>query len=308
MKKLIFTCFCSTLLICTGAFAATQQYDRNVSKFSAIDISGPFSVSLVRGSESRVLLSVEEDYIDYVICNVKSSVLSIGLDERKVPSEVKKKFRGRGTPDPVFSAVIYVPDLIQTLTMSGKAVLREAAEVFDKSGVSFTLEGNCELKHLSVDTQNFSLAMQNKAAADISVSCRESHVETGNAASLKYEEESENSSFSLSGNCKLSVSSKTKLMNIASKGNCSMKLSGSGDKAVYNISGTSEVDASGFEVPDAEVTMQSVCKLTQAAYKSLTVNLSGGSSLYFAGEPSVTIENIKSATMSRTGSRNAGRI
>ena len=57
------------------------------------------------------------------------------------------------------------------------------------------------------------------------------------------------------------------------------------------------MDAASFEVPDAEVKMSSVSKLTEAAYKTLKVNLNGGSTLYFINDPSVTIENIRSATM-----------
>ena len=308
MKKLIYTCLCCALLISTGAAAATRQYSRTLSQFSAIDISGPFSVSLVRGGDYRALLTVEEEYIDYVICNVKGSVLSLGLDERKVPSDVKKKFRGKGTPDPVFEAVVYVPELLQGLTMSGKAVLSDTEDLFDKSRTTFSLSGNCVVMPISLSTLTFSLTMQNKASADIAVTCKESFVEAGNTSVLKYEEECDNSSYTLSGNCKVSSVCRNKLVNITTKANCSMSISGTSDRAVYTISGTSEVDASRLEVPDANVTMQSVCKLNQAAYRSLTVNLSGGSSLFFAGDPSVTIENIKSATMSRSSGSRVSRL
>ena len=193
MKKLIYTCLCCALLISTGAAAATRQYSRTLSQFSAIDISGPFSVSLVRGGDYRALLTVEEEYIDYVICNVKGSVLSLGLDERKVPSEVKKIFRGKGTPDPVFEAVVYVPELLQGLTMSGKAVLSDTEDLFDKSRTTFSLSGNCGVMPISVSTLTFSMTMQNKASADIAVTSKESFVEAGNTSVLKYEEECDNS-------------------------------------------------------------------------------------------------------------------
>ena len=86
-------------------------------------------------------------------------------------------------------------------------------------------------------------------------------------------------------------------------------ISGSGNRAEFDINGTSEVDASAFEVPDAVVKMSSVSKLTEAAYKSLRVNLNGGCTLYFLNDPSVTIENIRSATMTPdTSSRKSVRL
>ena len=36
--------------------------------------------------------------------------------------------------------------------------------------------------------------------------------------------------------------------------------------------------------------------------RSLKVNLNGGASLYFANEPSITIDSIKSSTMARSSS------
>ena len=88
-----------------------------------------------------------------------------------------------------------------------------------------------------------------------------------------------------------------------------MSVSGSGNTAVFDLNGTSEVDAFGFEVPDATVTMTSVCKLGESAYRNLIVNLNGGSSLYFANEPTVSIENIKSSTMTRaSGARGVTKL
>ena len=111
------------------------------------------------------------------------------------------------------------------------------------------------------------------------------------------EQQSEESEYSLQGTSKVVSYCTTEKLSVSTKSNCYMVVSGSGNKAEFNINGTSEVDAASFEVPDAEVKMSSVSKLTEAAYKTLKVNLNGGSTLYFINDPSVTIENIRSATM-----------
>lgn len=299
MKKLIVSLLCISLLVSgMGAAAATRQYSRHLSPFKSIEVSGQFTVSLVRGSDYRALLSVEEAYIDYVTCEVQGSSLVISLAERKVPSEVKRQFRGKGTPDPVFSAVVYVPDLLQGVTLSEKAVLQDTEDLFDKSRVSFELSDNAVVKPLKISSLSFNLTARNKSSADFDVTCKECSVEAFNSAQLKIvEQQSEESEYSLQGTSKVVSYCTTEKLSVSTKSNCYMVVSGSGNKAEFNINGTSEVDAASFEVPDAEVKMSSVSKLTEAAYKTLKVNLNGGSTLYFINDPSVTIENIRSATM-----------
>ncbi|MBP5720893.1 MAG: DUF2807 domain-containing protein [Bacteroidales bacterium] len=309
MKKLCFTLLCGILLFSAGAGAATGQYSRKLSPFSGVDISGPFEVRMVRGSEYRALLSYEDAYDDYVTCDVVSGILVLSLDERRVPSEVKRQFRGKGTPDPVFSAVIYVPELIQTLSMSGKSVLYDTEDLFDKAKISFDLAENAVMKHMSVSTLNFKVSVRGKASADLTVGCKEFVAETANACVLKVEETSEVSNYYLQGSSRVTAKSETGALNVHTKSNCTMSITGSGNTAEFDINGTSEVDAFGFEVPEATVTMTSVCKLGESAYRSLKVNLSGGSSLYFANEPAVSIENIKSSTMARaSGARGMTRL
>lgn len=309
MKKFCFALVCGVLLFTAVASAATGQYSRSLSPFSGVDISGPFEVRMVCGSEYRALLSYEEAFDDYVVCDVRNGVLTLSLDERKVPGEVKRQFRGKGTPDPVFSAVIYVPDLLQSVILSGKSVLYETEDLFDKAKITFELSENAVLKKMSVSTLAFKVVVRGKASADLVVGCREFVAETANACSLKVEETSEVSSYYLQGSSRVTARSETRALNVHTKSNCTMTISGSGNTADFDINGTSEVDAFGFEVPDATVTMTSVCKLGESAYRNLKVNLNGGSALFFANEPAVSIENIKSSTMSRaSGARGVTKL
>lgn len=309
MKKTLTTLLAVALLSCMGAGAATQQYSITLQPFSDVAISDEFQVSLVRGSDFRALLSVEEAFKDYVTCEVNGSVLNISLDERSVPVDVKRQFRGKGSPDPMFSVVVYVPDLVKSVTLSEKAVLRDTEDLFDKASVSFELSGSSSVKQLTVSSQSVKIKMQQKSSADFKVSCKLLNVETYNSSVLILDETSEESSYSMLGTSKVNSKCRTSHVKVYTKANCTMSLYGSGDSAEFNINGTSEVDASSFEVPDAKVNMSSVCKLSEAAYRTLTVNLNGGCTLLFANNPSFTIENIKSATVSRLGGdRNSSRL
>ena len=290
------------------AVAAVKQTSVSVDPFSALKVSGSFSVSLVRGTDYRVLLSVEEGFMDYVVCGVSAGELTVDLDERFVPAEVKRQFRGKGTPDPVFSAIIYVPEGVKSVALTGKAVLRDTEDVFDNTGVEFSLVDNAAIRQLDLTSQSIIISLQNKSTADIKAICKQLDASTANSSSLSMDETSESASYSLQGSSKIIAKSRGSQVSVKTKANSTMTLVGSGESISYDLSGTSEVNAVDYEVPDARIVMTSVCMLSQAAYKSLTLNLNGGSTLLFAGDPVMKVENIKSSTVSRinggkTGSR-----
>ncbi|MBO4671787.1 MAG: DUF2807 domain-containing protein [Bacteroidales bacterium] len=302
MKKLLTAVFCCAFL---GIAIPSEgkQYSINLSPFSGIRVSDEFKVSILRGAEYRALLTVEEDYMDYVTCAVSGSTLEISLDERKVPSEVKRYYKAKGTPDPAFNVIIYVPDLLRSVVLEDKAVLRDTEDVFDKARVDFELSGSSSIEKLAVSSLLCRISLKNKAGADLSFTGGECSVEASNSSTARIvEHQSEVSRYNLQGTAKVEALCTTATLNVYTKANCTLRVTGSGDKAFFDINGTSEVDASGFEVPEATVCMSSVCKLSEAAYKTLRVNLNGGSTLYFANEPSVTIENIRSASMTRISS------
>ena len=129
MKKLLTTIAALAALGCGLLSAQTVQYSVDLPSFSTVDISGPFEVSLVRGQQPRALISVLEAYKDYVTCSVSDGILSVGLDEKKVPLDVKRQYRGKGTPDPIYSAIVYVPDLLKAV----KPLRRRTGLQYDES-------------------------------------------------------------------------------------------------------------------------------------------------------------------------------
>ncbi|MBO4475930.1 MAG: DUF2807 domain-containing protein [Bacteroidales bacterium] len=302
MKKLLTTIACLAVFASGMLSAQVAQYSLDMQPFSNVDISGPFTASIVRGTQYRVLISVSEAYKPYVICSTEGSSLVLSLDEIRVPLEVRRLFRGKGTPDPVFSAIIYSPDLLQSVNLSGKAILQDTEDIFDKARVTFTLSDNASVKALTLSSLVFKLDMKGKSGADFKVTCRETLVDLANSSTLTIDEQSEDSVYSISGSSKSKVHSATKRLTLGAKGNASMTISGTGDGASFELSSTSEVDASRFEVSDADVRMSSVSRLSVSAANILRVNLNGGSTLLFAGDPAVSIDNIRSATMSRLNS------
>lgn len=299
MKKILVTVLCLAAVFCGRLSAQVSQYSVDLAQFSDIDVSGPFEVSIVRGSQYRALITVLDPYKEYVVCNVGAGKLTLTLDERKVPAEVKRQFRGKGTPDPVFKAIVYVPELLQSVKLSGKAVMQDTEDLFDKARITFVLEDNASVRALYLSSLVFKLDMKGKSSAEFVVTSRETVVNLAGTANLKLEDESEDCIYTLVGSSKARVKSNTRSLTLSAKSNSSMTLVGSGDGATFELAGTSEVDASQFELSDADVRMSSVTRLSVAVDNVLRVNLNGGSTLLFSGDPSVSIDNIRSATMTR---------
>ena len=65
----------------------------------------------------------------------------------------------------------------------------------------------------------------------------------------------------------------------------------------FNLSGPSSVNAEKLECEDANVAMNSLCQLVEAASKTLTVNLSAGATLKYLNSPQINILNIRVSTM-----------
>ena len=311
MKKILTVAVAALLAMCSGALQAqTAQYSIDLEPFSGVAISGPFEVSLVHGTQYRALITVLEPYKEYVVCSVSGGILKLDLDEKKVPSEIKKQFRGKGTPDPFYKAIVYVPDLLRSVNLSGKAVLYDTEDLFDKARVTFTLEGNASLKSLKVSSLMFCLDMKGKSTADFVVSGHESDISLAGSAELELDCETEQCTWNLQGSSKLNASCKAVRFNLNSKGNSNAKVTGTAEEAFFQLSGTSEAEASGLRVSSADVQMSSVCSLSVNALQTLKVNLNGGSTLLFAGDPSIIVDNIRSATMShlKTLGNSSGRL
>ena len=299
MKKyLLISLVAFAAMFCGVLRAQTVQYSLDLEPFSAIEVSGPFRVSLVSGSQYRTLISVLEPYKEFVECSASAGVLSLTLDEKKVPSEIKKKYRAKGTPDPVYDAIIYVPELIRSVHLSGKAVLHDTEDLFDKARASFEVEGNAAIEPLALSSLIISLDVKGKGTADMKVSCRESEVRLAGSGVINLSGDAQECDWQVQGPSKFNANVSGGNLFLAAKGNSDSFLSGTAESAKFDIGGTAEVDASRMEVTSANVTMSSVCKLSVNALQTLKVNLNGGSTLLFAGEPSIVVDNIRSATMS----------
>ena len=77
-----------------------QEKDCEVGEFTAISVSDNLQVVLQEGACAVKLVS-DEALLPYIQVSVRDSILYIEYDEKAVPRDVKKVYRGKNAPVPV---------------------------------------------------------------------------------------------------------------------------------------------------------------------------------------------------------------
>lgn len=299
MKKVILS-IAAVIAAALTMNAQVKQYSFDLTPFNSIEVSNDFEVSVVNGDVYSALLSVDEPYRDYVTCGVNGSVLKVSLDEKKVPSEVKKLYKGKGAVPPTFRVTVTMPDRLQAVKLSGKAVFFEARDVMSHDDVTITLTDNAVVKTMDLEARDVFVNVEKKAYANLAITCDKLSVNAAGSSTVTINQKVKTTDCKVQGASNVTISGSTEALGFNIKGNnAKATLSGQAVNAEYNIGGSANVNASALECDNAVVKMNSICTLNQAASKNLSVDLSGGATLIFSGDPIVRVENIKASTMTR---------
>ena len=120
--------------------------------------------------------------------------------------------------------------------------MKDSEDVYDKARITFSVAGNAVINKLSVSSLAFSLDMKDKSSADFVITCESADINMANSSSLKISEQSKNSVYSIQGSSKTDADIETNEFKLSSKGNSAMTLSGMAQTAIFDMTGTSEVD------------------------------------------------------------------
>lgn len=293
MKKIIILSI--ALLAALSASAQMKTTDYNYSSFKGISVDDDFVVTVMPGSDYQITVQAESQYMQYVTVGVSAGVLEIALDERSVPSEIKRLFKGS---NPQFKATIVTPDPLRNIKLKGKSVVTINGELSSSDRVSIFVGDNAVLKPVKVTAPSCEIELEKKGTADVDYTGDKVTVDASGNSSLNLTRESNESDIQLSGSSNLVMRGSSKTLSISSKGTSKSAINGSADKVQFTLGGTSNINAVGLDVKEAKVDMSGLCSLTEAARNKLTINISGGASLVFDGKPEIEIENIKNASVS----------
>jgi hypothetical protein len=331
MKTLINKLF--AVLICTFSFANGHAFAQEVSyeletktlpvsEFTSFSVEDDFEVSLVKGPQN-VKLTAYRDLMPYVQVYVRGKVLFITYDERSVPKDVKKLYKGgKGGTEPIFQVTISLSEL-NGVTLGNNAVLT-ASDEFVGNRFEMTLGDKTQVKNLNLRVSTATLNMKKNAQAVMTVVAdKKLEVNTDGNANLKLTANApemqlnaagssdwalvatadETVELSTAGSSELIVSVKTKKMVLQTAGSSKMTFSGDADSLEIKGEKSSQVEAKGLAVKTVDANLSGNARVDVSVSKSIQATLVGGSSLYYTGSPSIQIGKIIKSTLAPSGSK-----
>ena len=301
---------------------SAQVTDRDiaVSEFNAINVSDDFEVTVSRGTYG-VRLTVDKDLAPYVEVYVRSRTLYISFDDKAVPKDLRKNYRGKGSITPVFRVMATTPEL-QAVTLADNATLTGVQE-FVSGDFELTAAGKSQVKNLSVTAPSAKIVLRKNAIATLNIKTeRGLEVNTDNNANLKLtftgKELALNADGSsvvvadgpttglnlmTGGSSQVSVTSDTEKVDLTTEGSSKLTLLGKAKEMKVKGSRSSVVDAFAMPLETVEADLANSSSVTVSVSKKVHANLVGGSALYYSGTPVFEIEKIVKSTLAPYGTK-----
>ena len=297
-SKLVVSFILFVSLVCVPLFGQSvrETVHEDLPAFHCIELGGDFALDIEYGKQYRMRLSVEELFADYVMFSALDSTLAVTLDERRVPTEVRRLFRGKEAP--VFRVSVTMPETLRSLELDGRSVLLSADDlVVDPDSFELRVTDNARVASLAFGSGRVALTLDKKADVDMSVTCDSLSVSLAGTADLDLTHHTQVSAFETSGSSTLAVKGETGLLKLNSRGFSKSILNGEAPVVRYKLANSSQVNATLLEVKRAFVEMSGLGSLTQAASEELSVDLSAGATVYFLNDPTIRVIYLKNASL-----------
>ncbi len=301
---------------------SSQLSDKEVavSEFNALNVSDDFEVTVSRGAYG-VRLTVDKELAPYVEVYVRSRTLYVSYDEKSVPKDLKKLYKGKGSLTPVFRVVAYTPEL-QAVSLSDNATLSGVDE-FLTNDFELTAVGKSQVKNLSISASTAKIILKKNAIANLTLKTergvevstdRSSNLKftfTGNELALNADGSSvivadgpcRSMNLMTGGSSQVSVNSDTEALDLTTEGSSKLTLTGKAVEMKVRGSRSSTVDAFAMPLEKVEANLSNSSSVTVSVSKQVSVNLVGGSSLYYSGTPTFQIEKIVKSTLAPYGTK-----
>lgn len=324
INKFLMLVICTSALMMavpvrSGAQTVSQIEEKllPVSEFSSLSVSDDFEVTLVKGAYN-VRLTTDKVLVPYVQVYVRSKVLYITYDEKAVPKDLKKQYKGKNASAPVFRAVVSLPEL-NGLELKDNASL-SASEEFNGNSFTLNLQDKAQVKNLKMNVLTAQLNLKKNSSADLDLFAEQSaEIATEGNTTLKIRVDTPDLNISAansatitlngtSSNLEISTSGSSKIMANETNSTATMKLSGSSevtitggcDTLLLNTDKSATLDGSNYVSRMTEALMNGG-KANVHVNEELSVAISGGSALYYNGMPVFKISKVVKSTLAPYG-------
>lgn len=302
MKNRLITLFICIIALCVSAvFAQAQrssQTSHDFSAFDSLEADYDFNIRVVSSRDYSITMNVENDLKDYIQAYVKNHTLYLKLDEKSMPSDIKKKYRGRRASSPTLDATVYMAEPLASVKLSGSSTLAVEDDIEGRSFV-LDLSENSRVTKLLVDADNVTVTMAGKTEADIVVYADNLKLNAAGNSKVTLEQDTQQMEVVAGGSTQIDVEGETLDVQVTSSGSSKTVLRGKTNGLDVTGSGSSSVDALNLKTSECSVTLSNSSKVYEAATETVHVDLSGNSTLVFDGTPVFDIINVKSSTIQR---------
>lgn len=274
MKKVILMLV--MLAFTVAGYAGDVNKKVKVSSFNGLDISSYFEVTLEKGAQSSVNITVDEELEPYIIAKVNGNVLYLGLRSEDMPRKLRNNNGNR-----TLKAHITMPTL-RKLDLSG-ATSFSTNDSFDEKEFEGDFSGASKVKNLSL--------MVSDAEFDISGACD---------VNLKID--ADKCEFDVSGASMLKLNGSIDYLSMDLSGASKCTMNGESISSKFEVSGASRLDAEEMAVKQLMVDVSGASSTDVYVTESIVLEVSGASSLKYRAAEGVRVtqdEVSKFATVTR---------
>ena len=284
----------ATLLIASASFALaqTRTLEHEYSPFDGVVASNGFKVTIAQSDKYAAKLTVDDVLESYVQCYVKANVLYLSLDDKNIPKEVKKMYKGKNSPEPTLSAIVYLP-ILNSLTLNDDSQFFNTGTL-SAENFSLFLNGTTAINNLNVVAKTALLSVaKNAKLTNANVRTEGNIAVAGDGKGLMtLEYAAENLDVNTAGSADLSING------AAEKGTVNSETLVSGDAKSLVVTGKGTIDASGLKVNEAKLNTNGATVKVSAS-KEIELDLGKGSEVEYDGDPTVKIVKIQSSSVTR---------
>ena len=295
--------------LCGGSLLRAQtavQKDLDVpGGFSSIVANNAFQITYRNADYYRVEWSADELVMDYVEVNVRANTLNIGFNEKSLPKELKKTFKGRNAPKLVLRVTIYAPKF-SSLALSEDASFDATGTTFNTDNFNLEMTGESHCTNLSIGAEKARVEMSKSATAILDFGADNIEIKTDDKAILNLKQDSDKIFVESAGSSSIKVSGDSKEVSVQGAGSSKINMDGNAMNLSLSNSKNCEFDGTLLKVNTATLVMNSSTATVNAADK-ISLNIKGGAKVYFLEDPTIEVVDIISSSLSHYNSQTVKR-
>ena len=320
IRQIFTAAVCSTvfsgLLAAQELFPSQPQKEKTcaVRPFYAVSVGDSFEVTLEEGPCS-VKLNTDAALQPYITVSVRDSILYIDYDQKAVPSDIKRIYRGTNAPTPILRATVSAPALNGIRGLEN-ARIKGNGTVFS-DGMELNLSDKAAVRDLKLDVEHAKVKLEKNSTAILEIQC-ESQLELSLAGNsqlkMKYkthnmlmrqtghsttflEGETATATYSIDGSARSRDLHKGSVLVVEEGGNADVSLSGQTGDLTLNLQRNAKLDALEMKTMRIKADLNGYATANVNVEEFLSVNLAGGSALYYLGVPAIQVGKIVKSTL-----------